>query len=78
MKTATKAQKATELDADQPLEKTLSPDETSEITGRGLQALAVDRMLGRGIPFIKCGRLVRYDPRDINNYLRDNRRATTG
>ena len=28
-----------------------------------------DRVAGRGIPFIRIGRLVRYRPEDVENYL---------
>jgi hypothetical protein len=32
-----------------------------------------DRVAGRGIPFIKIGRLVRYRPADVEKYLSDLR-----
>lgn len=46
------------------------PDtEVERLTGRKRQTLANDRSKGRGIPYIKCGHLGRYDPEDVINFM---------
>ena len=47
--------------------------ETARITGRAVQSLRNDRHMGRGIPYCKLGRSVRYLLTDIQNYLSQNR-----
>ena len=41
----------------------------AEITGRSLSALRKDRMQGKGIPYLKVGRQVRYTGRDIDTFM---------
>ena len=48
--------------------------EVSRITGRSVNSLRRDRLLGTGISFIKIGALVRYDPQDIRDYIQQNKR----
>ena len=55
----------------------------SQITGRAVQSLRNDRVAKRGIPYIKMGRSVRYDLRDVIRFMesrkvwtRDARRLT--
>jgi hypothetical protein len=38
-------------------------------TGRARPTLQKDRVAGRGIPFVKIGRLVRYRPEDVDAYI---------
>ncbi len=47
----------------------LTPVRVSEITGLSLETLAQWRSQRRGIPYLKIGRAVRYDPADVQNYL---------
>jgi predicted DNA-binding transcriptional regulator AlpA len=43
--------------------------EVARITGRGLQTLRNDRHRGRGLPYIKMGRSVRYSLEDVIAYM---------
>ena len=50
-----------------------------ELEERGIgqrSTLRTNRWLGRGIPFIRCGRAVRYWGRDVIAYLQKNRIET--
>ena len=53
--------------------KTISPliDEKklAEITSRSLQTLRNERCRGRGVPYYKIGRSVRYNIEDVEEYL---------
>ena len=43
--------------------------EASDITKRAIQTLRNDRFAGKGIPYYKVGRSVRYRLEDIINYM---------
>jgi len=45
----------------------------SEITKLKLPTLRNHRFLSKGIPFIKLGRSVRYDPIDVEAYMQRHR-----
>jgi hypothetical protein len=60
------------------LEKLIDESGLSRLTERSVQSLRRDRMLGRGCPYIKMGRLVRYDPRDVREYLERCKRNSLG
>jgi hypothetical protein len=60
------------------LEQLIDDSGLSRITGRSAMSIRRDRMLGRGCPYIKMGRLVRYDPRDVRDYLERCKRNSTG
>jgi len=47
----------------------LLPEEVAEITGLSAETLAQWRSQKRGIPYLKIGRAVRYDPADVQAYL---------
>ena len=47
----------------------LTADAVAELTGLSLETLAQWRSQRRGIPYLKIGRVVRYDPSDVQNYL---------
>lgn len=47
----------------------LTEHEVSEITARSLSALRKDRHFGRGIPYSKLGRQVRYAQADVDRYM---------
>jgi len=51
------------------LEKLLSETEVASLTGRSKGSLRRDRLLGRGIPYLKIQHLVKYDPADVRRYL---------
>ena len=48
----------------------LSSEQVAELTGLALDTLAQWRSQRRGIPYLKIGRLVRYDLSDVQAYLR--------
>jgi hypothetical protein len=50
--------------------------EVSRITGRGLQTLRNDRHRGRGIPYSKIGRSVRYKLEDVYDFMQQRRIET--
>lgn len=50
--------------------------ETAEITGRAIQSLRNDRFKGRGIPYSKVGRSVRYSLKDICKFMESKRVET--
>jgi len=43
----------------------LTEKQVSEITGRAVQTLRNERFLGRGIPYVKVGRSIRYSLEDV-------------
>jgi excisionase family DNA binding protein len=49
--------------------KLLSVDEVASVTGLSVETLAQWRSQRRGIPYLKIGRAVRYDPTDVQAYL---------
>ena len=55
----------------------LRPDEAASLLRLSKQRLAVMRLTGAGPAFIKAGRSVLYDARDIDDWLSRNRRAST-
>lgn len=52
-----------------PNRKLLNPDEVSQITGIPTSTLAQWRYRKIGIPYLRIGRLVRYDSADVDTYL---------
>ncbi len=47
----------------------LTSENVAEITGLSLDTLAQWRSQRRGIPYLKIGRAVRYDPAEVQAYL---------
>ena len=47
----------------------LTPEKVAEITGLSIETLAQWRSQRRGIPYLKIGRAVRYDPAAVQKYL---------
>lgn len=47
----------------------LTSDQVAAITGLSKETLAQWRSQRRGIPYLKVGRAVRYDPADVQQYL---------
>ena len=60
------------------MEQLMTAEEVSAIIAKTEGALAQDRFLGRGIPFIKMGKTVRYKPSDVEAYIEASRRTQTG
>ena len=56
----------------------ISEVEVSEITGRALPTLRNERCAGRGIPYSKIGRSVRYLIHDVYKYMDDRKIQTRG
>lgn len=48
----------------------LSAEQVSELTGLSVETLAQWRSQRRGLPYLKIGRMVRYDLTDVQAYLR--------
>ena len=50
----------------------------ARITKRSIASLRRDRLSQTGCPYVKWGKLVRYDPRDVRKYLESLKRRTLG
>jgi hypothetical protein len=59
------------------MEKLLTAHAVSELTGRSTSALQKDRVHGRGIPYVKFGRQVRYRAVDVEAFCAASLRNTT-
>jgi hypothetical protein len=51
----------------------LTEKEVADLIKRALPTLRNERHLGRGIPYIKCGRSVRYALSDVQAYIAAHR-----
>jgi hypothetical protein len=51
----------------------LTEKEVSNITRKALSTLRNDRFTGRGLPYIKDGRSIRYDYDDVVQYMDDHK-----
>lgn len=51
------------------LEHYIDETEVSRIAGRAVSSLRNDRSLGKGIPYVKNGRSVRYSIKDVLEYM---------
>jgi len=49
--------------------KYLGENQVSKIVGRALQTLRNDRSAGKGIPYVKFGRSVRYSLDDVVQFM---------
>lgn len=49
--------------------KLLTADEVAALTGLAVETLSQWRSQGRGLPYLKIGRAVRYDPSEVEAYL---------
>ena len=56
-----------------PETRYVNENQVSKITGRAVQSLRNDRFLKKGIPYIKVGRSVRYDLRDVIDFMESHR-----
>ena len=55
----------------------ITEHEVSTITGRALSTLRNDRSRGKGIPYVKCGRSVRYSYEDVVEYMESRKIITS-
>lgn len=53
------------------MQNLLNEKKVAEITGRSIQTLRNDRHLGRGIPYVKLNRSVRYTPDMVEKYVEE-------
>ena len=51
------------------VKRLLTAEEVASLTGLSEETLAQWRSQRRGIPYLKIGRAVRYDPTDVQAYL---------
>ncbi len=57
----------------------LTPAQAAERLGVRVQTLAVWRTTGRySLPYLRCGRLIRYKPEDVDAWLAGRRQTHTG
>jgi len=47
----------------------MTAEDVAHLTGLSLETLAQWRSQRRGMPYLKIGRAVRYDPSDVQSYL---------
>lgn len=59
------------------LEDLLTVEQLSKAIGRSVSTLEKDRLEGGGPPYVKMGRLVRYRPADVRDYLANRVRRST-
>jgi hypothetical protein len=55
------------------LPELLTPPEVAELLRTTTNSLSQDRYLDRGLPFIRAGRRILYDRKDVLQYLAANR-----
>jgi hypothetical protein len=54
----------------------LTEKQVAEITGRALQTLRNERFQGRGIPYVKVGRSIRYSLEDVVGFMESRKIRT--
>ncbi|MBT4485057.1 MAG: helix-turn-helix domain-containing protein [Candidatus Latescibacteria bacterium] len=54
----------------------ITEKEVAEITGRALSTLRNERFLGKGIPYLKIGKSVRYNYEDVIEFMESRRIET--
>lgn len=57
--------------------KWINEKEVEEMTGRKLPTLRNDRFLGRGLPYTKMGKSVRYAIEDVIQFMESRRISTS-
>jgi excisionase family DNA binding protein len=62
------------MDSDPPagLDKLLTAQQVADYLGVSVGTLAMERHYGRGLPFVRIGRRIRYRAKDIADYIDDN------
>lgn len=59
------------------MDELLTPEQVAEWFQTSTKMLANDRYLGKGVPFIKIGKFVRYRLVDCQKYLNENQYTRT-
>jgi hypothetical protein len=54
----------------------LTEKQVAEITARALQTLRNERFLGRGVPYVKVGRSIRYSLEDVVEFMESRKIGT--
>ena len=60
------------------MKKYISEKEVSAMTGRALQTLRNDRFEGKGFPYIKYGKAIKYDQDEVIAIMEAHKVKTTG
>lgn len=55
----------------------LTEKEAAEILNVSIKTMQFWRLVGNGPPFTKLGRLVRYELKELQNFIQQNRRKNT-
>lgn len=55
------------------LPEVATPEQTAKYVGSTVQALAQDRYLNRGLPYVRYGGRIRYLRQDVLDYMAANR-----
>ena len=55
----------------------LTQDELAKLIQRSTKSLERDRARGIGCPYIRIGRLVRYDPEEVREFYKRNTHTST-
>jgi len=58
--------------------KLLTEKEVAELTALSLSTLRMNRSKGKGIPYLKIGKCVRYRMADLENYLESKKVVPAG
>lgn len=69
----TDGDKQPELAVQEQLPDVATPKQTAKFVGSTVQALAQDRYLGRGLPYVRYGGRIRYLRQDVLDHLAANR-----
>lgn len=59
------------------MQKLLNEKQVSELTGRAVTTMQKDRLKGTGLRYVRLGRLVRYRPQDVEDWIEQNLRCST-
>ncbi len=59
------------------MRKLMTEEQVADLLGFAPKTLANQRCRGEGPPFLKLGRLVRYDPEDVTLWISANRMQST-
>ncbi|OPY68295.1 MAG: Helix-turn-helix domain protein [Syntrophorhabdus sp. PtaU1.Bin050] len=60
------------------MQQFLNEKEVSQLTRFALSTLRNDRSQGRGIPYVKIGKAVRYSLNDVNAFMESHKIETEG
>lgn len=58
------------------IERLYNEQELAHIIGRSLASIRRDRLFGLGVPYVRIGKLIRYRPSDVRQFLDQNVQRT--